>query len=191
MNTSFRSGTNTYVLLDGDNIQLDVFLNDIKPQIEYKYGKKFRINVYCQSNLILRYQSMRELTLSINCSKTKSKNSTDAQIIYQAGKLVGENNQNTVIIVSNDQIFNEITNQNVILIGNNNCKKLKLNRTNLLNVFEELSKDCKTNLSKDIYLDEFLFYFSKNSVNAIETLITNQIPELCISKNNCVYYRRE
>ena len=181
----------TYVLLDGDNIQLDVFINDIKPQIEYKYGKIFKIILYCQSNIIFRYQTMRELTLSISCSKTKNKNSTDAQIIYQAGKIVGEDTDNIVVIVSNDQIFNEIVNKNVFLIGNNNCKKLKLNRTNLLNVFEELSKDCKTNLSKDIYLDEFLFYFSKNSVTAIESLINNQIPELCISKNNCVYWRRE
>jgi hypothetical protein len=180
----------TYVLLDGDNIQLDVFINDIKPQIEYKYGKIFKIILYCQSNIIFRYQTMRELTLSISCSKTKNKNSTDAQIIYQAGKIVGEDTDNIVVIVSNDQIFNEIVNKNVFLIGNNNCKKLKLNRTNLLNVFDELSKDCKTNLSKDIYLDEFLFYFSKNSVCAIETLINNHIPELCISKSNCVYYRR-
>jgi len=180
-----------YVLLDGDNIQLDVFINDIKPQIEYKYGKKFKINVYCQSNLIVRYQSMRELTLSITCSKTKNKNSTDAQIIYQAGKFIGENPDNKVIIVSNDQIFNEIVSENIFLIGNNtNSKKLKLNRTNLLQVFEELAKDCKTNLSKDIYLDEFLCYFSKNSIGNIESVITNQIPELCISKNNCVYYRR-
>ena len=96
----------TYVLLDGDNIQLDVFINDIKPQIEYKYGKKFKINLYCQSNIIFRYQTMRELTLSISCSKTKSKNSTDAQIIYHAGKLIGEDPSNVVVIVSNDQIFN-------------------------------------------------------------------------------------
>jgi hypothetical protein len=181
----------TYVLLDGDNIQLEVFINDIKPQIEYKYGKKFKIILYCQSNIIFRYQTLRELTLSISCSKTKNKNSTDAQIIYQAGKIVGENPENIVIIVSNDQIFNEITSQNVFLIGNNNCKKLKLNRTNLLHAFEELSKDCKTNLSKDIYLDEFLFYFSKNSITAIETLINTQIPELCVSKSNCVYWRRD
>jgi small GTP-binding protein len=115
----------------------------------------------------------------------------DAVFIYQAGKIVGENPENIVIIVSNDQIFNEITSQNVFLIGNNNCKKLKLNRTNLLHAFEELSKDCKTNLSKDIYLDEFLFYFSKNSITAIETLINIQIPELCVSKSNCVYWRRD
>ena len=180
----------TYILLDGDNIQLDIFINDIKPQIEYKYGKKFKIILYCQSNIIFRYQIMRELTLSINCSKTRNKNATDAQILYQAGKLIGEDPSNIVIIVSNDQIFNEIVNENVFLIGNNNCKKMKLNRTNLLNVFEELSKDCKTNLSKDIYLDEFLFYFSKDSISSIETLINNHIPELCISKSNCVYWRR-
>jgi len=179
-----------YVILDADNIQLDVFINDIKPQIEYKYGKPFQIYLYCQTNLTFRYESMRLLTVSIVCSKTRNKNSTDAQIIFQTGKIIGESDSNTVVIVSNDQIFNEITSNEVILIGNNtNTKKLKLNKHNLLNIFNELSKECITNKSKDIYLDELLSYFSKYSLTNLEDFI-NQIPELCISKTNCVYSRK-
>ena len=174
-------------MIDGDNIQLDVFINEIKPQIEYKYGKEFQINLYCQTNLVLKYESMRSLNLCINCSKTKNKNSTDAQILYQTGLLIGENPDNKVIIISNDQIFNEISSHNVILIGNKiHSTKLKLSKNNLLTVFKELSKDCKFNPSKDIYLDDFLTYFTKNSLSEIESLI-NKIPGLCISKSNCVY----
>jgi len=181
---------NVYVLLDSDNIQFEVFVNDIKPQIEYKYGKQLIIHLYCQTNLTFRYETMRRLTLSIICSKTRNKNSTDAQIIFQAGKIIGESETNIVIIVSNDNIFNEIASDKVVIMGNNpNCKKLKLNKTNILNVFTELSKDCKFNKSKDIYIDELLPYFSKYSITNLEDSI-NQIPELCISKTNCVYWRR-
>ena len=174
-------------MVDGDNIQLDVFINDIKPQIEYKYGKTFQLYLYCQTNLTFRYESMRFLTVSIVCSKTRNKNSTDAQIIYQTGVLIGQNPENLIVIVSNDQIFNEIVSENVILMGNkSHPTKLKLSRSNVLNVYKELSKDCKINLSKDVFLDDFLTYFSKSSLNEIE-LIINEIPELCISKSNCVY----
>lgn len=177
----------TFVMVDGDNIQLDVFINEIKPQIEYKYGKGIKINLYCQTNLVLKYESMRTLKLSISCSKTKNKNSTDAQILYQTGVLIGQNSENLIVIVSNDQIFNEIVSDNVILMGNKpHPTKLKLSRSNVLNVYKELSKDCKINLSKDVFLDDFLTYFSKSSLNEIE-LIINEIPELCISKSNCVY----
>jgi hypothetical protein len=176
-------------MIDGDNIQLEVFINEIKPQIEYKYGKEFQINLYCQTNLVLKYESMRTLNLSINCSRTKNKNSTDAQILYQTGVLIGENPDNIVLIISNDQIFNEISSHKVILIGNKiHSTKLKLSKNNLLSVFKELSKDCKLNPSKDIFLDDFLSYFSKYSLSEIESLI-NKIPNLCISKSNCVYIK--
>ena len=179
----------TFVMLDADNIQLEVFINEIKPQIEYNYGKEFKINLYCQTNLVLKYEPMRSLNLSINCSRTKNKNSTDAQILYQTGLIIGEDINNKVLIISNDQIFNEINNDNVIIIGNNTHKnKLKLSKKNLLTVFKELSKDCKFNPSKDIFLDDFLTYFTKNSLSEIEILI-NKISELCISKSNCVYVK--
>ena len=185
-----ENNRNIYILLDADNIQFEVFINDIKPQIEYKYGKPIQIYLYCQTNLTFKYESMRKLTLSILCSRTRNKNSTDAQIIFHTGKIIGESSDNMVIIVSNDQIFNEISGDSVVIIGNNqNMKKLKLNKNNILNVFTDLSKDCKFNKSKDIYIDEFLPYFSKYSITNLEDSI-NQIPELCISKTNCVYWRR-
>jgi hypothetical protein len=181
---------NVHVLLDADNILLEVFINDIKPQIEYKYGKIYNIYLYCQSNLVFKYETMRKIDLSINCSKTRNKNSTDAQILFQAGVINGKFPDDQIIIVSNDQIYNEIISENIVLMGNNkNGKKLKLNKTNILTVFGIFSKDLKINRSKDIYIHDFLEYFSKYSLIDIENLI-KQIPELCISKSNCVYMKR-
>ena len=102
----------TFVMVDGDNIQLDVFINEIKPQIEYKYGKKFKINVYCQSNLIVRYQSMRELTLSINCSKTKNKKFCNMKCFYVDKKKQTETSIEKGKKVTNDTFKSYLINKN-------------------------------------------------------------------------------
>jgi hypothetical protein len=180
---------NTYVLLDGDNILLDVFIKHVKPKLEFMYGTNYSLSLYCQTNLTFRYESLRSIKLSLSCTRTRTKNATDAQILFEAGKLIGESYDNIVIIVSNDKIFNEIVIPNkVILMGyENNIKRLRLTKENLLKVFREHVENRKDK-SEDFFLEDYTNLFSKYSISTIKEHIQLYVPELSISNTNCIYY---
>lgn len=178
-----------YVLLDGDNILLEIFIKYIKPKIDYNYGNKYSTTLYCQTNLTFRYESLRHIKLSLQCSKTRTKNATDAQILFQAGKLVGESEDSVVIIVSNDKIFNEIViPDRIILMGyESNTKRLRLTKENLLKVYKE-HIDTRKDISEDFFLEDYNILFNKYSLSTIKEHIQLFVPELSISNTNCIYY---
>ena len=178
-----------YVLLDGDNILLDVFIKYVKPKIDYIYGTNYNVSLYCQTNLTFRYESLRSIKLSLRCTRTRTKNATDAQILFEAGRLIGDSHENVVIIVSNDKIFNEITiPDKVILMGyENNIKRLRLTKENLLKVFKE-HIDTRKDKAEDFYLEDYTNSFSKYSISTIKEHINLYVPELSISNTNCIYY---
>jgi len=181
-----------YVLLDADNIQLEIFIKDILPQIEYKYGKILNLSIFCQTNIIIKYISNKSMSFCLKCSKTKNKNASDAQILFEAGKIYIENDANTIIIVSNDKIFNEIVdNERIFLYENNiNKKNLKLNKQNIINIYNQLKIEYGNNASTDVFIDDLICYFNKPSITTLKEFIINNIPELSVSKSNCVYYSK-
>uniref|UniRef100_A0A6C0I941 PIN-like domain-containing protein n=1 Tax=viral metagenome TaxID=1070528 RepID=A0A6C0I941_9ZZZZ len=179
-----------YILLDADNINIELFVKDVFPKIQYQFGKEtYHINIYCQTNIIFKHLSSFDISVNLKCTKYKNKNSTDAHILFECGRLV--NDDNMIIIVSDDKIFSEITNdRNIFQIGVCDFnKKMKLNKINLLSLIERLYKDSNYSLSYDIFLDDLVKYFKNVGISDIENLINSGVPELGISKTNVIYKR--
>ena len=183
-----------YILLDADNINLETFIKDVLPKIEYRFGKKenYKIRLYSQSNMIFKHIPELRISLDILCSKYKNKNCTDAHILFDCGKLVGgESSENDIIIVSNDKIFSEIVDEkNIYQMGfQGQTKRLKLNKNNLLTTLEKLHKESNYSKSHDIYVDDLVEHFNVGISDIVNYI--QGIPELSISKTNVVYFKNK
>lgn len=102
------------VIIDGDNVPLEKYFNIVEPILNKDYPGFDAPLLICQSNIIIKYKRGHYFNINFMCSQTSKKNSSDARIIYETGKLNA--NGNTVIIVSNDNIYKEIEGDDVILI---------------------------------------------------------------------------
>ena len=102
------------VIIDGDNVPLEKFFNIVEPILNKDYGDYDTPLLICQSNIIIKYKRGHYFNINFMCSETNKKNSSDARIIYETGKLNTLGHK--VIIVSNDNIYREIEGDDVILI---------------------------------------------------------------------------
>jgi hypothetical protein len=180
-----------HVLLDGDNIHIETFMNHVKESIDNRFGTLYIPQVFCQSNVILKYRERRNINLTVLCCNTKNKNASDARILFHAGKL-SVNPENTVVIVSNDKIFEEVADDKRIILIKHvpESKRLKLKKTNVLQVFKELY-DERTHESDDIYVSDIQEYFPNYNVVAMHRYISEQVKDLVISCNDVVYFNTE
>lgn len=178
----------THILIDGDNISIERYFNEVYPSIITEYSN-IHTTLVCQSNVIIKFVSNRVIDISIRCCKTTNKNATDANIIYLAGKsnALGEK----VVIVSNDKIYYEISNDNCIV---KSCIKIsdeqytkKLKKKLIINAIKSI-KD-KNEPSYDIHLSDLENYFPHHSIAELRKYIDSLHDTVFISNSDCVYIR--
>jgi len=46
------------VLIDGDNIQWDTFVDNVKDDIEKKFGTNYIPTLFCQSHILIKFRSL-------------------------------------------------------------------------------------------------------------------------------------
>jgi len=178
-----------YIYIDGDNICLERYIADIHKQILNITGSdEFEINVICQSNILFKYTSERNFDLRLKCCKTKNKNATDARIIFHAGVHRAKNEK--VIIVSNDKIYEEITEQHwIIVIGfplSSSPKIVKLKKRNVINAIERIRSEKGTCF--DITVSDLQDYFPTFSLLDIRRYIES-LQGVHISAAEAIYVR--
>ena len=121
-----------HVIIDGDNVSLQFFAKNIHKEIltKYKFADNIEISFVIQATNILKYISGFTCKICVICSKSARKNSTDARILFLAGKSITCNYH--VIIVSQDKIYQEIAdevelwkvNEERTLINNDECEAI-------------------------------------------------------------------
>jgi hypothetical protein len=154
-----------HIIIDGDNISLERYFTDIISNItSITKDAHTHTTVICQSNLTFKYVSQRSIELSLQCCKTQNKNATDANILFHTGRCVAEGNH--VIIVSNDKIYSEISdNTNITIIGysppHSEYSTNKLRKKTIIQTLNKL-KDMHGE-SHDVTLDDLQCYFPKYS----------------------------
>ena len=184
-NNNINNNNNNYqVFIDGDNIPIETYFSSVKSRIDEFIGYEAEPIVYCQSNLIFKFHSNRQLNFTLRCCKTSNKNATDARIVLEVGKTIANNQK--AIIISNDKIFQEIEdNKNIFVFTTIQYenKSEQLTKKNLFRVFRYLYQ---TNHNNDVYLSDFLTYFPNKNIHDLREFISF-IPQLSISKNDSVY----
>lgn len=178
-----------YVLIDGDNIQFDTFQEHVRCVVDSRFGSGYVPCVFCQTNVIVKYASMKHSNLEIVCSKTTNKNASDAQILLRTGAILEGDTNAIVVIVSNDKIFEEIQdNVRVFVIGYTSTKKrTKLKKATVLAAMKELT-NARENVYDDIYLSDLYEYLNCNSVASLKDYIQRFVPELHVSGNDGVFF---
>lgn len=102
---------NVFIIIDGDNCPLEKYFTIVEPHLVAKYGSFETPLLVCQSNIIIKYKRGRVFNINYLSSNLNQRNSADARILYEAGKLVS--NGYKVVIVSNDHIYKEIEGDSV------------------------------------------------------------------------------
>lgn len=178
-----------HVLIDGDNIHLDTFLTYIKPNVDKLFGREYIPVLFCQTNVLIKYRECRTASVQICCSKTSNKNASDARILVEIGKLQEKSQENIIVIVSNDRIFEEVADSVKVHIMTyvNKTKTKKLKRKNVLDVLQDLN-DAKESQSDDIYIDDLCEHFKGVSKLDMKGYIVNSVPELRVSSNDVIFY---
>lgn len=176
------------IYIDGDNIPIDHYFNEIKDRVQ-SIIHPCDINqiapiVYSQSNVIFKYTSARETNIRLCCCKTTNKNATDAQILYQTG--VSTQKGNRVIIISNDKIFQEIENQDNVILVTHTFAKGKQNKLRKSNIVKAINEIKNGDTSKDVYICDLADHFPNHSVTKIREYIET-IDDIRVNKSDCVY----
>ena len=171
------------VLIDGDNIQWDTFVDNVKDDIEKKFGTNYIPTLFCQSHILIKFRSLQETDLKIVCSRTNNKNATDARILLEVGKLLQTSSK--IIIVSNDKIFQEVVdNEKIFLFGySNNFKKTMIRKNVVTRAMHELLSE-----SDDVYLSDLFEQINCRSISSLRDYINKFIPEMYVAGNDIVSY---
>lgn len=101
------------VIIDGDNVPLEKYHNIVEPELKAEYESLSTPLLICQSNIIVKYKHGKQFDIHFICSQTNKKNSADARIIFEAGRMFERGER--VIIVSNDNIYKEIECERIIV----------------------------------------------------------------------------
>lgn len=101
------------VIIDGDNVPLEKYHNIVEPELKAAYESLSTPLLICQSNIIVKYKHGKQFDIHFICSQTNKKNSADARIIFEAGRMYERGEK--VIIVSNDNIYKEIECDRIIV----------------------------------------------------------------------------
>ncbi len=171
------------VLIDGDNIQWDTFVDNVKDKIEKKFGTNYIPTLFCQSHILIKFRSLQETDLKIVCSRTNNKNATDARILLEVGKLLQTSSK--IIIVSNDKIFQEVVdNEKIFLFGySNNFKKTMIRKNVVTRAMHELLSE-----RDDVYLSDLFEQINCRSISSLRDYINKFIPEMYVAGNDIVSY---
>ncbi len=171
------------VLIDGDNIQWDTFVDNVKDDIEKKFGTNYIPTLFCQSHILIKFRSLQETDLKIVCSRTNNKNATDARILLEVGKLLQTSSK--IIIVSNDKIFQEVVdNEKIFLFGySNNFKKTMIRKNVVTRAMHELLSE-----RDDVYLSDLFEQINCRSISSLRDYINKFIPEMYVAGNDIVSY---
>lgn len=175
-----------HVFLDGDNIQWETFVDHVKEPLEDRFGSEYDLTVFVQTNILIKYRSLKNTRLNILSSKTTLKNASDARILVETGKVYGKE---VVVIVSNDKIFGEIVDDKwVHQMGYTSYrKKTKLKKSVVIQAMKELY-DRKKDESDDIFLCDLYDHLNCSSVSTLKEYINKFIPELYVAGNDSVFF---
>ena len=163
------------VLIDGDNVSIEKYFEHVIDNIRsITKEEKCDTTILCQSNLFFRFCSNRSFDVSIKCCKTQNKNATDANILFLAGKYIAQGFN--IIIVSNDKIYSEISdNNNVIIIGYNPPETPysfnKLRKKTIVRFIKQLKESHPPNY--DVTLDDLHYFFPKISLFELRKYIAS------------------
>tara|TARA_R110001606_G_scaffold231055_1_gene378813 strand:- start:591 stop:1115 length:525 start_codon:yes stop_codon:yes gene_type:complete len=171
------------VLIDGDNIQWDTFVDNVKDDIEKKFGTNYIPTLFCQSHILIKFRSLQETDLKIVCSRTNNKNATDAIILLEVGKLLQTSSK--IIIVSNDKIFQEVVdNEKIFLFGySNNFKKTIIRKNVVIRAMHELLSE-----SDDVYLSDLFEIINCRSISSLRDYINKFVPDMYVAANDIVSF---
>tara|TARA_B100001996_G_scaffold327829_1_gene274833 strand:- start:239 stop:787 length:549 start_codon:yes stop_codon:yes gene_type:complete len=177
-----------HVLLDGDNIQYEYYVRNIEELIKKQFGTDFLLTIYCQSNVIFKYKTSRDIKVNIKCSKTRNKNATDALMLYELGKLNTQEPEDTIVIVSNDRIFEEIAdNKSIYQVASKIIQKKKLKEDNVKQILKQLEIE-KENESDDILLEDLMNYLKTNSIGMLKEYILKKVKGVHVTDSDVVYF---
>lgn len=171
------------VLIDGDNIQWDTFVDNVKDKIDKKFGTNYIPTIFCQSHILIKFRTLQETNLRIVTARTNNKNATDARVLLEIGKLLQTSSK--IIIVSNDRIFEEVVdNERIFLFGySNNFKKTIIRKNVVLNSMAELSIE-----NEDVYLSDLFEKINCKSISSLREYINKFVPEMYVAGNDIVSY---
>lgn len=179
-----------HVLIDGDNIQYETFANEIKHKIDKRFGTAYTPIVFCQTNVLIKYQSQKSANLEIRCSTTKNKNASDARMLFEMGKLIERNPADIIAIVSNDKIFEEICDDESIFVYTyygNGGSRVKLKKANVMRAIAELT-DQKESNSDDIFLCDLFEHMGCKSLITLRDYINKFVPEVYVTNNDAIFF---
>lgn len=128
-----------HVLLDGDNIQWETFVDNVKQEIDRRFGTDYIPTIFCQTHVLVKFHSLCETNLRIRAARTTKKNAADARMLMEIGKL--STDSKNIIVVSNDKIFEEVVDdEKIFQIGYlNNFKKTIISKKVVKQTMCELS----------------------------------------------------
>ena len=169
--------------MDGDNIAVNRFVCNIQAEINEFTRETPKPIVFCQSNLVFKYESQKELDVCFKCCKTQNKNATDARIIFETGRALERGEK--VIIVSNDKIFKELESDHIVIFKCDIVKPSKLRKNAIIKIINEFRSTRESH--EDIYVSDILEYFPSYKMERITNYIQS-IPELQINVNGGIYY---
>lgn len=179
-----------HVLIDGDNIQYETFTNEVKACIDDRFGNNYTPIVFCQTNVLIKYQSQKSANIEIRCSRTKNKNASDSRILCEVGKIQALFPSDTIIIVSNDNIFKEICDDihcYMITYFGNKSSKIKLKKANVIRSINELNEQ-KESPSDDIYLCDLFNHMGCKSMSTLRDYINKFVPEVYVTNNDSIFF---
>jgi hypothetical protein len=173
-----------YILLDGDNIQWETYIDHVKDAIEATYGDDYKLTVFVQTNVLIKYRSTNMSSLNIKCSATTGKNASDVQVVLETGKLL-QGTDSIILIVSNDKIFDEICdNKRVFMFGYTGYRKRRILRKRVvLNAMKDLSSG-----TGDVCLNDLYEHLNCGSISSLKEYINKFVPEMYVAANNAVFY---
>ena len=173
-----------HVLLDGDNIQWETFVDNVKQEIDRRFGTDYVPTIFCQTHVLVKFHSLRETNLCIRAARTTKKNAADARMLLAIGKL-STDSKNIIIVVSNDKIFEEVVDdEKIFQIGYlNNFKKTIISKKVVKKAMCELSI-----LTEDVHLSDLFEKINCKSISSLREYINKFIPGLYVAGNDVVSF---
>ena len=125
------------------------------------------------------------LVQTIISSRTTNKNASNAVILLEAGRLCGTS---TVIIVSNDKIFEDVVDDHHIyqVRYTSSCKKTTPKKNVIIQAMRKLIA-IREPESIDLFLCDIYNSLGCSSLSALRDYTNKFIPELCVAVNDSVF----
>ncbi len=173
-----------HVLIDGDNIQWETFVDNVKQEIDRRFGTDYVPTIFCQTHILVKFHSLRETNLCIRAARTTKKNAADVRMLMEIGKL-STDSKNIIVVVSNDKIFEEVVdNENIFQVGYlNNFKKTIISKKVVKQAMCELAVT-----TEDVHLCDLFEKINCKSISSLREYINKFIPDLYVAANDVVSF---